>query len=37
MMDDGVAGFVEAGTGRVLRGTLKRINRKIPTEGFGDG
>ncbi len=37
MTDDGIEGFIEAGTGRVLRGTLKRINRKIPTEGFGDG
>ena len=37
MMSDGVEGFIEAGTGRVLRGTLKRINRKFPTEGFGDG
>ena len=36
MMDDGVGGFLEAGTGRVLRGTLKRINRKLPTDGFGD-
>ena len=36
MLDDGVQGFLEAGTGRVLRGTLKRINRKLPTEGFGD-
>ena len=37
MMDDGIAGFLEAGTGRVLQGTLKRIHRKLPTEGFGDG
>jgi [acyl-carrier-protein] S-malonyltransferase len=36
MMGDGVEGFLEAGTGRVLRGTLKRINRKLPTAGFGD-
>ena len=36
MIDDGIEGFVEAGTGRVLRGTLKRIQRKIPTDGFGD-
>ncbi|WP_146411363.1 ACP S-malonyltransferase [Crateriforma conspicua] len=36
MMDDGVEGFLESGTGRVLRGTLKRINRKFPTDGFGD-
>jgi [acyl-carrier-protein] S-malonyltransferase len=36
MIDDGVEGFLEAGTGRVLRGTLKRIQRKLPTDGFGD-
>lgn len=37
MMDDGIEGFLELGTGRVLRGTLKRINRKTPADGFGDG
>jgi [acyl-carrier-protein] S-malonyltransferase len=37
MMGDGVAGFVEAGTGRVLRATLKRIHRKTPIVRFGDG
>ena len=36
MIDDGVAGFLECGTGRVLRGTLKRIDRKFPSDGFGD-
>ena len=36
MIDDGIEGFLEAGTGRVLRGTLKRIQRKLPTDGFGD-
>jgi [acyl-carrier-protein] S-malonyltransferase len=36
MIDDGIEGFLEAGTGRVLRGTLKRIARKTPTDGFGD-
>lgn len=36
MLEDGIDGFEEVGTGRVLRGTLKRINRKIPTDGFGD-
>lgn len=36
MIDDGVQGFLEVGTGRVLRGTIKRINRKIPLAGFGD-
>lgn len=37
MIDDGIEGFVEVGTGRVLRGTIKRIARKLPAEGFGDG
>jgi [acyl-carrier-protein] S-malonyltransferase len=37
MLEDGIDGFEEVGTGRVLRGTLKRINRKLPTDGFGDG
>ncbi len=37
MLDDGIDGFEEVGTGRVLRGTLKRINRKLSTGGFGDG
>ncbi|KAA1259745.1 Malonyl CoA-acyl carrier protein transacylase [Rubripirellula obstinata] len=37
MMDDGFDRFEEIGTGRVLRGTLKRINRKANTDGFGDG
>lgn len=36
MVADGTAGFLECGTGRVLRGTLKRINRKLPVDGFGD-
>jgi [acyl-carrier-protein] S-malonyltransferase len=36
MISDGIGGFLEAGTGRVLRGTLKRIERKILTDGFGD-
>ncbi|WP_283431559.1 ACP S-malonyltransferase [Neorhodopirellula lusitana] len=36
MIDDGFDGFLEAGTGRVLRGTIKRIARKTPTDGFGD-
>lgn len=36
MIADGVEGFMEAGTGRVLRGILKRIERKFPTDGFGD-
>jgi len=37
MIDDGIEGFVEVGTGRILRGTIKRVARKIPLEGFGDG
>ncbi|MDA8745904.1 ACP S-malonyltransferase [Rubripirellula amarantea] len=37
MMEDGFDKFEEVGTGRVLRGTLKRINRKIEADGFGDG
>ncbi len=37
MIDDGVEGFLEVGTGRVLQGTIRRINRKLPTDGFGDG
>lgn len=36
MIDDGTGGFLECGTGRVLRGTLKRIDRKFPSDGFGD-
>lgn len=36
MMRDGIDGFLEVGTGRVLRGTLKRIDRKIEADGFGD-
>lgn len=36
MIADGTAGFLEVGAGRVLRGILRRIDRKMPTEGFGD-
>ncbi len=36
MIADGVGSFLEAGTGRVLRGTLKRIDRKLFSQGFGD-
>ncbi len=36
MLEDGIDGFEEIGTGRVLRGTLKRIKRKVPADGFGD-
>ena len=37
MLADGIDGFEEVGTGRILRGTLKRINRKLQSDGFGDG
>jgi len=37
MIADGIGGFLEAGTGRVLLGTLKRIERKMPSASFGDG
>lgn len=33
MMADGVEEFYEVGVGRVLRGLLKRINRKVPCHG----
>jgi [acyl-carrier-protein] S-malonyltransferase len=36
MVADGIDGFEEVGTGRVLRGTLKRIDRKLKCDGFGD-
>ncbi len=36
MLADGIQGFLEVGTGRVLRGTLKRIDRKVAADGFGD-
>ena len=36
MLDSGVDRFIEIGTGRVLAGTLKRVNRKIPCENLGD-
>jgi [acyl-carrier-protein] S-malonyltransferase len=32
----GVEQFYEIGTGRVLTGTLKRTERKVPCEAFGD-
>jgi [acyl-carrier-protein] S-malonyltransferase len=37
MIADGIDGFDEVGTGRILRGTLKRIQRKMKNDGFGDG
>jgi len=33
MLDFGIGRFYEVGPGRVLRGLLKRINRKIPCDG----
>ena len=33
MLEDGFDQFYEVGPGRVLRGLIKRINRKIPCEG----
>ncbi len=37
MVEDGIEGFLEVGSGRILRGTIKRIDRKLPTAGFGEG
>lgn len=34
LLDDGVDSFYEVGPGRVLRGLLRRINRKIPCENI---
>lgn len=36
MIDAGVEQFIEVGTGRILAGTLKRIQRKLPCENYGD-
>ncbi|MEM9410864.1 MAG: ACP S-malonyltransferase [Planctomycetota bacterium] len=36
MLDDGVEKFYEVGPGRVLRGLLKRVARKVPCEGTLD-
>lgn len=36
MLDDGFDNFYEVGPGRVLRGLLKRVNRKIPCQGTLD-
>ncbi len=36
LISQGVDQFIEIGAGRVLAGTLKRIDRKIACESFGD-
>jgi len=36
MMADGIEEFYEIGAGRVLAGTLKRINRKAVCHSIGD-
>lgn len=36
LLQSGIEQFYEIGAGRVLAGTLKRINRKVPCECFGD-
>lgn len=36
MIAAGVTQFIEVGTGKVLAGTLKRIDRKMPCENYGD-
>jgi [acyl-carrier-protein] S-malonyltransferase len=36
MLTAGLDQFVEVGAGKVLRGTIKRIDRRFPTEGFGE-
>lgn len=36
LLASGVDRFIEIGAGRVLTGTIKRINRKIPCENWGD-
>jgi len=36
MIADGVEQFYEIGAGRVLTGTMKRTDRKVPCEAFGD-
>ncbi len=36
LVDQGAQQFIEIGAGRVLAGTLKRIDRKISCESFGD-
>ncbi len=36
MIAAGCEQFIEIGSGRILAGTLKRVNRKIPCESVGD-
>lgn len=36
LLASGVDRFIEIGVGRVLNGTVKRIQRKIPVENFGE-
>jgi [acyl-carrier-protein] S-malonyltransferase len=36
MLAAGITQFVEIGSGRVLAGTLKRIDRKAPCDNYGD-
>ncbi len=36
MISSGAEKFIELGAGRILAGTLKRINRKMPCESIGD-
>lgn len=36
MISEGVEQFYEIGSGRVLTGTMKRTDRKIPCDAFGD-
>jgi len=36
MIGEGVTQYYELGAGRVLTGTMKRTDRKIPCEAFGD-
>jgi len=33
MLEDGASSFIEVGPGKVLRGLIRKVNRKIPTSG----